>query len=211
MKGRRPPRKLTPEEKRLWDRATTDVAPLLGSQSIHASDPWGSGKGEGVLPSEEKPDLGPGASDHTARRRHTPQRRANTLSPHKPPSVFSAGNPRADRQVRSGRRQIEATFDLHGHTQESARAALLRFITNARGRGLRCVLVITGKGSIVRQGVVMRRSADAPTDHAQGKGVLKQRFQEWLDEPEFRGHISRAAPAHQRHGGDGAFYVYLKR
>ncbi len=110
-------------------------------------------------------------------------------------NVFSSGDPKADKKVARGRMTIDATLDLHGHTQASAHVALRRFIIAAHGRGDRCVLVITGKGNPA----------------APDRGVLRARFRDWIEEEDLRARIARAAAAHQRHGGDGAYYVFLKR
>ena len=84
--------------------------------------------------------------------------------------------------------------------QVTARAALYGFLLEAAARGHRCVLVITGKG--VRP--------DGFNSGRLGAGILRRRFREWLNEDAFRQHVVRAAPAHPRHGGTGAFYVFLK-
>jgi len=97
-----------------------------------------------------------------------------------------------EKRVRRGKVEIGATLDLHGHTQESGRAALIRFLQAAQRRGDRTVIVVTGVG---RGGV----------------GVLRQRLPEWLAEREVRGVISGFAQAHRSHGGAGAYYVFIKR
>lgn len=101
-------------------------------------------------------------------------------------------NRQGEKRVRRGKLEIGASIDLHGHTQDSARVALIRFLRAAHKRGDRAVIVITGAG----------RS---------GPGVLKQRFPEWIAEPDVRAIVSGFAPAHRTHGGAGAFYVFLKR
>ena len=42
-------------------------------------------------------------------------------------------------------------------------------------------------------------------------GRLRRLVLEWLNEPEFRTHVSGFQPAHPRHGGGGALYVRLRR
>jgi DNA-nicking Smr family endonuclease len=42
-------------------------------------------------------------------------------------------------------------------------------------------------------------------------GVLKQMVPRWLNEKEFAALAVGTAPAHVRHGGDGALYVYLRK
>ena len=97
-----------------------------------------------------------------------------------------------EKRIRRGQAPIHARLDLHGHTQASAQATLLDFVIRERHAGARCVLVITGKG----------RS---------GEGVIRRRFRDWLESPQARQHVSGFATAHQKHGGDGAFYVFLRR
>lgn len=97
-----------------------------------------------------------------------------------------------EKRVRRGKLEIEATLDLHGHTQVSGRAALARFLSAAQAHGARTVIVVTGVGR-------------------GGDGVLKQRLPHWLAEPELRRIVTGYAPAHRSHGGAGAFYVFLRR
>ena len=97
-----------------------------------------------------------------------------------------------EKRIRRGQAPINARLDLHGHTQTSGLSALMGFVTQQRHSGARCVLVITGKG----------RS---------GEGVLRRRFIDWLETPAARQHVSGFAVAHQKHGGEGAFYVFLRR
>ncbi|MBL8547236.1 MAG: Smr/MutS family protein [Hyphomonadaceae bacterium] len=97
-----------------------------------------------------------------------------------------------EKRVRRGKLDIGGSLDLHGHTQESGRGALLRFLRLAQARGDRTVIVITGVGR-------------------GGEGVLKRRFPEWVAERDMRAFVSGFAPAHRAHGGAGAFYVFLKR
>lgn len=99
---------------------------------------------------------------------------------------------------------IEATLDLHGMTQSAAHIRLEEFILRAYHMDKRCVLVITGKGS--RQGhdgyILSERSE---------KGVLRSRLPDWLGQAPLSGIVLKCVAAHPKHGGGGAFYIYLKR
>lgn len=97
-----------------------------------------------------------------------------------------------DRRVVRGRVEISATFDLHGHSQASAARALPEFLLSRQREGARCVLVITGKGR-------------------DGEGVLRRNFLLWLETQQGRSIVSAYARSHRRSGGDGAFYVFLRR
>jgi DNA-nicking Smr family endonuclease len=43
-----------------------------------------------------------------------------------------------------------------------------------------------------------------------GAGVLRSRLFDWIADPELRPMIAGYARAHQRHGGEGAVYLFLK-
>ena len=50
------------------------------------------------------------------------------------------------RELRSGRRRVEASLDLHGLTAEKGGRALEQFLSESQLRGRRVLLVIHGRG-----------------------------------------------------------------
>ena len=96
------------------------------------------------------------------------------------------------RRLAQGRIPIEARLDLHGLTAAQAERRLARFVDQAARTGVRCVLVITGKGS-------------------EGKGVLRRLVPLWLKTPPLSGQILAISQARQADGGGGALYVMLRR
>jgi DNA-nicking Smr family endonuclease len=98
------------------------------------------------------------------------------------------------RKIAKGRLALEARIDLHGLIQSEAHAMLLDFLMRAHERGLRHVLVITGKGSSFGS-----------------DGALKRAVPMWFAKPEFRFLISSYEAAAHHHGGDGALYIRLSR
>lgn len=98
------------------------------------------------------------------------------------------------RKLSRGRLALEARIDLHGMFQSEAHALLLDFLVHAHERGLRHVLVITGKGSSMGS-----------------EGALRRAVPLWFSKPEFRYLISSHEAAAQHHGGEGALYVRLSR
>jgi DNA-nicking Smr family endonuclease len=97
----------------------------------------------------------------------------------------------------------DATIDLHGMTQMAAHRALAQFLRGARERGNRLIVVVTGKGN--------PRAPDAALWTESPHGVLKEMVPRWLAEPGMSQWIARVQPAHIRHGGGGALYVYLRK
>jgi DNA-nicking Smr family endonuclease len=123
----------------------------------------------------------------------------------KPATMPGLDGNTADR-LRKGAADPEAKLDLHGFTEAAAHRALLTFLKSGRARGLRLVLVVTGRGA--------RRDAHAPFDlgfDRGPRGVLKTAVPRWLNEPEFSGLVVGAKAAHIRHGGEGALYIYLRK
>ncbi len=105
-------------------------------------------------------------------------------------------------RLRKGKKSPEARIDLHGMTAAQAHSVLRGFIHSSHARGLRLVLVITGKGNTTREeiGIMPTRS-----------GVLRHALPQWLDAPDMHPMILQISSAHLRHGGGGAYYVYLKK
>lgn len=209
-------RRVTPDEADLWRRVTRDVRPSdLRREALARSQP-------------ERPEVQRQGVIAHAPAQLTPRAkaplsaglRAASAAPHPQApasSVLGAGDPARDRLVASGRIAIERVFDLHGMTQARAETALSRFIAAAFQDGCRCVLVITGKGGPASQASMTRRrfgygssGDDALRDDAP-RGLLRERFLDWVDGPTLRPMIARVSQARPRDGGAGAFYVFLRR
>ncbi len=167
-------RELSADEKKLWRRVAAKVKTRrsLPAEDVEGEPPVAS---KSVVKRAER-----GAPADLSLPRSTPQPA--------PPL------PRRDteKRVRRGKLDIGGSLDLHGHTQDSGRNALARFLKVAQARGDSVVIVITGVGR-------------------GGEGVLKRRLPEWLAERDLRPLTTGYAPAHRSHGGAGAFYVFIKR
>lgn len=108
---------------------------------------------------------------------------------------------RAHGKLTKGRIEPEARIDLHGMTLSEAHPELIAFILSAHASGKRLVLVITGKGKDRDEG------GPIPTR----LGVLRHQVPQWLRLPPLMQAVLQIVPAHIRHGGHGAYYVYLRR
>ncbi|MBI2706952.1 MAG: Smr/MutS family protein [Proteobacteria bacterium] len=162
-------KKLTPEERRLWRLNTRDVTPLSKDAQ----------KGEEVV--EKPPPL------KTPAVKPAPKVK-KVASPVLPPSLPSLGR----KEVR--RLKIEARFDMHGLTLHTGYEALERFLIGVQERGLKTVLVITGKGSM------------------SAENTLRSQLPRWLQETPLRRFVvSLHHPAKLQDGGTGAFYVEVRR
>lgn len=187
--GNRPRRRrLSADEKALWDHVT---------QSVRRA----SADGDPLPLDEDDPDV---AEDTTPTPKKTRVRRRLIEPPPLPPAPnpvplthgTAAGMDRRTAQrLRRGKLDVEATLDLHGHTQAAAHRTLERFLQDGYMTGTRTVLVITGKG-----------------DRLGGKpGVLRDAVPRWFNEMPMRQWVAGFSYAAPKDGGDGALYVRLKR
>ncbi|WP_428513748.1 Smr/MutS family protein [Roseovarius sp.] len=108
---------------------------------------------------------------------------------------------RTNTRLKRGKVEPEARIDLHGMTLARAQPALTGFILRAQAQGKRLVLVITGKGKNTDTG------GPIPTRN----GVLRHAVPQWLGMAPLSGLVLQITQAHVRHGGGGAYYVYLRR
>lgn len=108
---------------------------------------------------------------------------------------------KAFHRMKRGKLIPEAKIDLHGMTMERAHPALTGFILRSHAAGLRLVLVVTGKGKDRDSG------GPIPVRH----GVLRHNVPQWLRMAPLGPLVLQITEAHLKHGGGGAYYVYLRR
>lgn len=173
-------RRLSDQEKALWDRIARTVVPLRPEPHPAAmpEPPSAPPPEPAAKPTEVPPPPQPPQSKTRA------------------PAVRPGGD--LDRKMRrklaKGAVAIDARIDLHGMTQEEAHAALIRFIIHSVGLRRRVVLVITGKG----------------LGEGEGRGVLRRNVPHWLTGRDLARHVVSFGSANAAHGGDGALYVRLR-
>jgi DNA-nicking Smr family endonuclease len=107
------------------------------------------------------------------------------------------------RQLDKGKLEVEARLDLHGMRQRDAHAQLRRFLKVAQARGLKHVLVITGKGA--------EQAASKSFYEEDERGVLRNAVPHWLSGPDFATLVVSFSQAPRRLGGGGALYVRVRR
>ena len=94
------------------------------------------------------------------------------------------------RDLRRGKTRPERTLDLHGRRAEEAHGATISFLRAAHADGVRCVAIVTGKGS------------------GEG-GILRRELPHWLNLPSVRPLILGAAHPHR--ANTGAVHLLLRR
>jgi Uncharacterized protein conserved in bacteria len=176
-------RKLSHEDRIVWEKVARTVKAYSGAALPEAAEEDMAA----LLSAAEKPGKpAPGAPQPEACQ---PAKRQKSG----PPDLHPIERP-VVRKLARGRLDIEARLDLHGLKRSEAHNLLYDFLARARERGMRHVLVITGKGS-----------------SSASEGVLRREVPLWLAKPEFRPLVSGHEAAAQGHGGEGALYVRLRR
>jgi DNA-nicking Smr family endonuclease len=191
-------RSLCPEEQELWHavaRTARPMHPMASGRTIETA----------AIPAADPPHTPPKPrlSPFRLGERSVPAV-AHDLAPSLTQALSAAPlqmDAKAFGKMTRGKLVPDARIDLHGMTLAEAHPELIRFILNAQGVGARLVLVITGKG---------KRGADhGPIPQRQG--VLRHQVPHWLRLPPLGPAVLQVAEAHLRHGGAGAYYVYLRR
>ncbi len=191
MARKRDPRRgetsgLKDEDLALWQHVTRDAKPLTKREPPPARP--------------TAPEAPPAKAEPKTKKeaRPLPRPRSPALSRRAEPELEHGRAAGVDRRrserLRRGQLPVEARLDLHGYTQDQAHAALDQFLGEAQARGLRCVLVITGKGTTTEAG-----------------GVLRAQVPRWLNEPATRARVLAFDYAQPKHGGLGALYVLMRR
>jgi DNA-nicking Smr family endonuclease len=94
-------------------------------------------------------------------------------------------------RLRGGKFSPERRLDLHGFTAQRAYHALVAFLRSAHADRLRCVEIITGRGS------------------GDETGVLRRELPLWLNRPDIRPLV--LAAAHPHAANPGAVRLLLRR
>lgn len=193
-------RKLRPEEEDLWQAVAKTLRPMHPPtrKPAAAED---DAKTNPFHPKEPELSYRPAAFRLGEKGRKTP---GHDLAPTLAEALTAAPlqmDAKAYGRMTRGKLVPEARLDLHGMTLAEAHPELIGFILNAQSAGLRLVLVITGKGKL--------KADTGPIP--QRIGALRHQVPQWLRLPPVGQAVLQISEAHLKHGGAGAYYVYLRR
>lgn len=98
-------------------------------------------------------------------------------------------------RLKRGEFAVQDHLDLHGLTKQEAELRVRQFLVQSFNKGLRCVLVVTGRG--------LNSENQIP--------ILKERLPLWLRRGPARKIVLAFSTAKPYDGGTGAIYVLLRR
>ncbi len=99
------------------------------------------------------------------------------------------------KQLKRGHFPVQDYIDLHGMTRQEAETEVRDFLLKSHGRGLRCVLIVHGRGP----------------NSPESLPVLKEGLPLWLNRGPVKKIVLAFATAKPYDGGTGALYVLIKR
>ena len=184
------PRGLSAEEAAAWERVAATTVPLHPLKPVQPRPAH-----EAKAPARPAPP-----QKASLPRAPKPARIAPPPPPTRPTQPDRGLDSHWDRRLKSGALQPELTLDLHGHNLDAAYDRLMSGVAQARAMGARTILLITGKPRPV-----------AAADRSDRRGAIRAKVLDWLAASSHHSAIAAVRRAHQRHGGDGALYIVLRR
>ena len=112
-----------------------------------------------------------------------------------PPGDFSKIDGSYAKAFKKGNVKIEAVLDLHGMRSNEAEEEFFSFVVESFSLGFRVLLLISGKG--------LRSQGNTP--------ILKEKIPNWINSFSILDKILFYNFASKKHGGNGAYYILLKK
>ncbi|MGB0960185.1 MAG: Smr/MutS family protein [Halocynthiibacter sp.] len=190
-------RTLKASEKELWDQVAQTAVPLERPKA-KLQAPIADTKPK--PPVKERAPIASFTMSAKAKLQHSPHYQQPSLSDRLKSAAVHMDQ-KTHRKLKRGKLSPEGKIDLHGMTQDRAHSVLTSFILRAASEEKRLVLVITGKGKMRDEGGPIPEPI----------GVLRHRVPQWLHAMPLAPHVLQITESHLKHGGSGAFYVYLRR
>ena len=107
--------------------------------------------------------------------------------------------------IKKGSFHIDKKIDFHGRSLLQSEDLFNNTIIESYNNRQRCLLFVTGKGLYKLKNY---EEGDKPKLY---HGIIRSSFVEWARSKKFSKYILSFEQASIEHGGDGAFYVYLRK
>ena len=109
-----------------------------------------------------------------------------------------------NKKLKKNKIPINKKIDFHGCSLEEAKKIFFNTINDCFLKNFRCILFITGKGSI-------KKENDYSQDTVLYYGKIRNNFLNWVNHNAVQSKILNVQQANTKTGGDGAFFVYLRK
>ena len=122
--------------------------------------------------------------------------------------IFALEFGQTNKKLKSGKISIDKKVDFHGKTLSEAEDLFMNVVFESYKKQKRCLLFITGKG------MNKKNYLKSGIDESKPKlfyGKIRSAFLNWVKKPELTKFILTIEKANLENGGDGAFFVYLRK
>ena len=109
-----------------------------------------------------------------------------------------------NRKLKQGKIPINKKVDLHGYSLEEAKNIFVTTINDCFYKNYRCILFITGKG-------IKKRTEENFQQNKLYYGKIRNNFLSWTSIKSIQSKILNVQQPPIKYGGDGAFFVYLRK
>ena len=120
-------------------------------------------------------------------------------------SHFTLEKPNILKNIKKNILKIDKKIDFHGKSLLEAEENFSSTILECFNKNKRCLLFVTGKG------LFKTKDYDHNNKPKLYHGVIRAAFFNWVKSKNFSKYILSFEQASIEHGGDGAFYVYLRK
>jgi len=109
-----------------------------------------------------------------------------------------------NKKLKKNKIPINRKIDFHGCSLNEAKKIFFNTINDCFSKNFRCILFITGKGSI-------KKENDHSLETMLYYGKIRNNFLNWINHNAVQSKILNVQQANTKSGGDGAFFVYLRK
>ena len=107
--------------------------------------------------------------------------------------------------IKKGSFHIDKKIDFHGKSLLESEEQFNNTIIESYKKGQRCLLFVTGKG------LFKSKNHEESYNPKLYHGIIRASFVEWARSKKLSKYILSFDQASIEHGGDGAFYIYLRK
>ena len=127
--------------------------------------------------------------------------KAENVTTHKKTTIQKSD---INKKLKKNKIPVNRKIDFHGRSLNDAKKIFFNTINDCFSKNFRCILFITGKGSI-------RKETDLSRDTVLYYGKIRNNFLDWVNHNAVQSKILNVQQANFKTGGDGAFFVYLRK
>lgn len=109
-----------------------------------------------------------------------------------------------NKKLKRGQIPINKKIDLHGCSVDEAKSIFVNTVNDCFYNNKRCLLFITGKGS-------RQKLEDNPSESRLYYGKIRSNLLNWIKIDEIQSKILNVEQASIKYGGDGAYFIYLRK